>query len=58
MTEGTKNKNLSRRDFLKLGALIGLGAQVATLPIPALQAGSDKGTYTGWESFEGQTQFF
>jgi len=55
-----ESKKMSRRDFLKLGALIGLGAQIATLPIPAFQAGSSKETYTGWESFEGEetTQYF
>jgi hypothetical protein len=43
-----------------LGALVGLGAQAASLPIIALQAGSAKQTYTGWESFEGKdtTQYF
>ncbi|MCP4654045.1 MAG: reductive dehalogenase [bacterium] len=54
--EGTPKT--SRRNFLKLGGLVGVGAQALTLPVIAYRHGKSHSTYTGWESFEGSTQYF
>jgi len=53
-----KKTQLSRRNFLKVGGLVGIATQVATIPFRAYEAGASKESYTGWESFEGQTQYF
>jgi epoxyqueuosine reductase len=58
MEEKATKKGVSRRDFLKLGALVGVAAQAVAIPTLAHKAGSSHDSYTGWESFEGDTQFF
>jgi epoxyqueuosine reductase len=49
---------LSRRKFCKVIGLAGFAAQAVTLPSMAYLHGKDYDTYAGWESFEGQSQYF
>lgn len=56
MADQTK-QGVSRRDFLKIGGLAAVALQVAGAAGAGLAAGKDYTSYTGWESFEGATQF-
>jgi reductive dehalogenase len=59
MGELTEKKNLTRRDFLKVAGLVGVAAQAIAIPALGYKNGASKESYTGWESFEGDTtQFF
>lgn len=58
MAEVSEKSNLTRRDFLKIGGLVGVAAQAIAIPGLAYKAAASSDTYTGWESFEGDTQFF
>jgi reductive dehalogenase len=51
-------KNLSRRDLLKIGGIAGLAVQGGGLAAAGIQAGKSSESYTGWESFNPGTQFF
>ena len=53
-----KNAKLSRRDFLKIAGLAGVAVQAGGLIAGGVAAGSDKESYTGWESFNPSTMFF
>ena len=58
MGDQTEKKKLTRRDFLKIGGLLGVAAQVIAIPALGFKDGASKDSYTGWEDFEGDTQFF
>jgi reductive dehalogenase len=58
MAEAKQSNGLSRRDFLKIGGLAGAALTVGGTAGAAYAAGKDYDSYTGWESFEGTTQFF
>ena len=58
MTTNSEQKKLSRRDFLKIGGLVGVAAQAIAIPALGYKEGKSNDTYTGWEDFEGDTQFF
>lgn len=49
---------VSRREFLKIGGLLGLAAQAGGLIAAGNNAGKSSESYTGWESFNPGTQFF
>ncbi|MCD6400705.1 MAG: hypothetical protein J7L73_02135, partial [Anaerolineales bacterium] len=56
-TTETKKK-FSRRDFLKIGGLVGVATQAIAIPALGYKEGKSSDTYTGWEDFEGDTQYF
>lgn len=58
MAESSAKTNFSRRDFLKIGGLAGAALTVAGTAGAAYVTGTDKDTYTGYESFEGAQQTF
>lgn len=58
MSNPNNQKGLSRRNFLKVGAIAGAGLQVAGMARAGFLAGRDKNNYLGWESFEGIAQDF
>ena len=59
MAETPEKRQVSRRDILKIGALAGVAAHAVAIPALGYKAGASKESYTGWESFEGETtQFF
>lgn len=49
---------VSRRELLKMGGVAGAALQVGGIAGAALEAGRSHRSYGGWESFEGDTQFF
>lgn len=49
---------LSRRDFMKIAGLTGVAAQAGGFLAAGVATGSDKETYTGWESSNPSTMFF
>jgi len=51
------NGSISRRNFLKLGGMLGVAAQAISIPAIAYKHGKSYETYAGWESFEGSTQY-
>ncbi len=51
-------REISRRDMLKIGGLAGAAIQVGAVAGVAVHAGQNHHSYGGWESFEGNTQFF
>ena len=57
MTEEVK-QGMSRRDFLKIAGLTGAAVQAGGLIAGGVAAGSNKESYTGWESFNPSVQFF
>ncbi|MCP4896046.1 MAG: reductive dehalogenase [bacterium] len=57
MGDGSK-RGVSRRDLLKMGGVAGAALQVGGVAGAALEAGRSHRSYGGWESFEGDTQFF
>lgn len=54
----TKSNTLSRRSFLKIAGLAGAAVQAGVLVAGGVAAGKDTESYTGWESFNPDTQFF
>jgi hypothetical protein len=59
MGDQTEKKKLSRRDFLKMGGLVGVATQVIAVPALGFKEAASKESHTGWESFhEENTQFF
>ena len=58
MGKSKSNGKLNRRNFLKIAGAAGITAQVATVPAMGFKEGQSTDTYLGWESFEGDTQFF
>ena len=52
------DKSISRRDLLKIAGVAGVAAQAGALVVAGHQAGKSSETYTGWESFNAETQFF
>jgi len=58
LATNVEKKKFSRRDFLKFGGLVGIAAQAIAIPALGYQNGKSFDTYTGWEDFEGGTQFF
>ncbi|MFW5943056.1 MAG: reductive dehalogenase [Chloroflexota bacterium] len=59
MSERNENRGgVSRRDFLKMAGLAGAAASAGGLVGAGIAAGSDPKSYTGWESFNPNTQFF
>lgn len=57
MSEQRKT-SISRRSFLKIAGLAGAAAQAGGLVVAGRAAGESSETYTGWESFNPDTQFF
>lgn len=53
----TINTRMSRRDVLKLGGVIGLGAGLTGVAGAGWIQGKSVDTYSGWESHEGKTYF-
>ena len=49
---------VSRRSFLKIAGLAGIGVQAAGFVGAGIAAGSSSETYTGWESSNPGTQYF
>ena len=59
MTTNSEQKKLSRRDFLKIGGLVGIASQAIAIPALGYKEAASKESHTGWESFhEENTQFF
>ncbi len=59
MGDPIEKKKLSRRDFIKIGGLLGVASQAIAIPALGYKEAASKESYTGWESFEGETtQFF
>jgi len=58
MGANTEKKKFSRRDFLKIGGLVGIASQGIAISALGYQQGKSFDTYTGWEDYEGGTQFF
>ncbi len=52
------NEKLSRRNFLKVSGVAGAALGSVGMGLFGYQAGKDKSTYTGCESFQGQAQYF
>ena len=55
---GSKKGGVSRRDFLKIGGLVGVAVQATAISAIAFKHGESHDTYLGWEDFEGDTQYF
>jgi reductive dehalogenase len=55
--EVKESSNISRRNFLKFGGLVGVAAQAVSIPAIAYMHGKDPKTHTGWESYSGATQY-
>jgi len=54
-----KTKNFSRREFIKIGGLVGGGLSLAGVAGAGYMAGKDYDSYTGWERYtHGKGQFF
>lgn len=54
-----EKKRFSRRDFLKIGGLVGVASQAIAIPALGFKEAASKESHTGWESFhEENTQFF
>jgi reductive dehalogenase len=53
-----RDKGVSRRELIKMGSVAGAALQVGGVAGAAFQAGRDHQSYGGWESHEGDTQFF
>lgn len=51
-----KKQGVSRRDFFKIGAMVGTGLQVAGVAGAGYMAGKSYESYTSWRDFEGQQQ--
>ncbi len=49
---------MSRREMLKLGGAAGAALQLGCVAGAAFEAGRDRTSYPGWESFEGCSQVF
>ena len=59
MTEDSGKRKFSRRDFLKIGGLVGVASQAIAIPALGFKEAASKESHTGWESFhEENTQFF
>jgi epoxyqueuosine reductase len=58
MGKSKTDSKISRRNFLKITGAAGIAAQVATVPVMGYKEGKNTDTYLGWESFEGDTQYF
>lgn len=59
MKDKKKLKDLSRRDFLKIGGIVGTGLSLLGVAGAGLAAGKDTDSYTGWERYtHGDGQFF
>ena len=59
MGDASAKRTLARRDFLKIGGLVGVATQAIAIPAIGYKEGASKETHSGWESFEGETtQFF
>lgn len=53
-----KSGGVSRRDFIKIAGLAGVAASAGGLFASGIREGSNTDSYTGWESFNPETQFF
>ena len=51
-------KDISRKNFLKIGGLAAAAVQVGAVAKAGLEEGKDVTSYTGWSHLEGKTQFF
>ncbi len=58
MSKDDNNHNLSRRQFLKVSGAAGAVLGAGSLGLFGYAAGKDPATYTGWQTNEGNGQFF